>query len=96
MYHSSLLRAIGLNPQVVRFVFFYFNSFLLHVAGELVGIGMLGMIGDPTLANSVCALILSISCLLASGLVRLVLDLICVYRLRNREPISDIIFRIDH
>ena len=64
------LRAIGLNPQVVRFVFFYFNSFLLHLAGELIGIGMLGMIGDPTLANSVCALTLSISCLLSSGLVR--------------------------
>lgn len=62
--------AIGLNPQVVRFVFFYFNSLLLHLAGELIGIGMLGVIGDPTLANSVCALTISISCLLSSGLVR--------------------------
>jgi len=62
--------AIGLNPQIVRFVFFYFNSLLLHLTGELLGIGMLGLIGDPTLANSVCALLISTSALLSSGLVR--------------------------
>ena len=31
---------------------------------------MLGLIGDPTLANSVCALLISTSALLSSGLVR--------------------------
>eukprot|EP01137_Pigoraptor_chileana_P015808 Opistho-2@5386 len=62
--------AIGLQPDGVRFLVFWGVVYLLHAWGESLGMFLLGVFYDANIANSVSALVISASALLASGFLR--------------------------
>ncbi|XP_076463806.1 ATP-binding cassette sub-family G member 5-like [Babylonia areolata] len=78
IFSSSLYWITGMNSEVDHFAMYVAVAFCLHLSGELLAVGCMGVFQNPQLANSTTALLLTASGLLASGFLRTTQNMIDV------------------
>lgn len=62
----------GLYPTWERFGIFYADVFALHLIGEIMTIGIMGVFYTPQVSQSVASLVISATTLFSSGFIRFV------------------------
>ncbi|XP_007537320.1 ATP-binding cassette sub-family G member 5 [Erinaceus europaeus] len=81
LFSSVCYWALGLHPGAARFGFFSLALLLPHMLGELLTLVLLGLVQDPTLANSLVALLSIIGLLVGSGFMRKMADMPVPFRI---------------
>ena len=58
---------------------------MMHLVGEMIGVALMGVFHNPNVANSIAALILAISGLIASGFLRSDMRTAILYQSQDRS-----------
>ena len=67
---SVFHRVVGMNPHVDRFGLYTLQIFILHYWGEILTVGIMGLVMHPIMANSVSALVQAAHVIIASGFLK--------------------------
>ncbi|XP_043931008.1 ATP-binding cassette sub-family G member 5-like [Protopterus annectens] len=78
-FGGFLYWAVGLYPDVLRFLTYFAVLLIFHFIGEYLAVALLGLVRNPNIVNSVAALIIVAGVLLGSGFLRTTEDMPTVF-----------------